>query len=51
MLPCGVPASSATTSDKVFPILTWMVLSMRNEEIILRILLESSIWWVWVFVW
>ena len=42
MLPCGVPASSCTTSDRVLPILTWMVLSVRNEDIILRISLGSS---------
>ena len=42
MLPCGVPASSCTTSDRVLPILTWMVVSVRNEEIILRISLGGS---------
>ena len=44
-LPCGVPASSCTTSDRVLPILTWMVLSVRNEEIILKISLGSSMSW------
>ena len=43
MLPCSVPASSWTTSERVLPILTWMVLSMRNDEIILRMSLGSSI--------
>ena len=45
MLPCVVPASIVTTSDRVFPILTWMVLSVRNEEIILRMSLGSSRSW------
>ena len=45
MLPCGVPASSCTTSESVFPILSWMVLSVRNEEIILRMSLGSSMSW------
>ena len=42
MLPCVVPASSCITSDRVLPILTWVVLSVRNDEIFLRILLDSS---------
>ena len=42
MLPWGIPASSFTTSERVFPILTWMVLSVRNEEIILRMSPGSS---------
>ena len=45
MLPCGVPASSWTTSERVLPILTWMVLSVRKEEIILRMSLGSSMSW------
>ena len=45
MLPCSVPASSCTTSESVFPILTWMVLSVRNKEIILRMSLSSSMSW------
>ena len=45
MLPCRVPPSSCTTSDRVSPILTWMVLSVRNEEIILRMSLGSSMSW------
>ena len=45
ILPCVVPASSWTTSERVLPILTWMVLSLRNEEIILCMSLGSSISW------
>ena len=44
ILTCGVPASSCTTSDRLLPILTLMVLSVRNE-IILRISLGSSMSW------
>ena len=32
MLPCGVTARILTTSDRVLPILTWMVQLVRNDE-------------------
>ena len=39
-----LPALSSTASYN-FPILTWMVQSMRNEEIIVKMSLGSSISW------
>ena len=42
MLLCGVPARSFTTWDRVLPSLTWMVLSMRNDEISLSLSLGRS---------
>ena len=31
MLPCGVPASKLTFSDRLVPVFTWIVLFFKND--------------------